>query len=198
MQNLSIYSYLCPIGSADGWLQTLGAKESRPRTGTLYTEYLVPEGQRVQVRTGQFLGRVGHSGNSGGPHLHIQVEAITVNGAGEITQENLVPIQFTGALYQSANNANPTDWAALNNTELNPLITALGTLAFLPDEGPKVSISSRAVNRLDIFQQGASRQLQLKIWNGSDWGSWGDLGPRLRPVPRGHRRASTALLAVRI
>lgn len=183
MQNLSASSYLCPNGSVDGWLQPIGEKESRPRTGTLYTEYLVPEGQRVQVRTGQFLGRVGHSGNSGGPHLHIQVEEVTVNGVGEITQENSVPIQFTGALYQSANNANPTDWAALNNTELNPLITALGPLAFLPDEGPKVSISSRAVNRLDVFQQGASRQLQFMIWNGSDWGSWNDLGGTITSAP---------------
>jgi hypothetical protein len=33
----------------------------------------VPAGQRVRVRSGDFLGRVGNSGNSKGPHLHVHV-----------------------------------------------------------------------------------------------------------------------------
>ena len=33
----------------------------------------VPAAQRVRVRAGDFLGRVGNSGESKGPHLHVHV-----------------------------------------------------------------------------------------------------------------------------
>ncbi|MCH9648746.1 MAG: M23 family metallopeptidase [Deltaproteobacteria bacterium] len=183
LQGFSIPESLCPNGSADGWLETVDPDERRDRTGTLFTEYAVPEGQRAYVRTGQFLGRVGHTGQSGGPHVHLQVQEVTENAAGEIFQGDSVPIQFTGAVYQAINNANPTDWAALNGDELNPLISAVGTLAILPDEGPKVSLSSRQSNRLDVFEQADDRQLRILRWNGVEWGDWDDLGGILTSAP---------------
>ncbi|MEQ1747353.1 MAG: peptidoglycan DD-metalloendopeptidase family protein [Saprospiraceae bacterium] len=38
------------------------------------TEVLIPEGSRPKVKKGQFLGKVGNSGASSGPHLHVHIE----------------------------------------------------------------------------------------------------------------------------
>jgi len=65
-------------------------------------EGVVPEGQRAQVRAGQFLGRVGNSGSSSGPHLHIHRE---LGGSAH-------PITFERGLSTPWNNARAdiNDW----------------------------------------------------------------------------------------
>lgn len=54
------------------------------KKGDFPVEYLVPVDQRARVHTGQFLGRVSHSGNSSGPHLHTHVQKIADDEAGDL------------------------------------------------------------------------------------------------------------------
>ncbi|VAW78376.1 hypothetical protein MNBD_GAMMA12-242 [hydrothermal vent metagenome] len=50
----------------------------------------VPKVQQVKIRKGQFLGRVGNSGNSGGTHLHVHIQKRSNNAP--------VPIRWSGGL----------------------------------------------------------------------------------------------------
>lgn len=68
----SIPSSLCPKP-----LEKFATKKSNSDPideNGMYSHIAVPENQRKRVKAGQFLGRVGHSGISTGPHIHIHLE----------------------------------------------------------------------------------------------------------------------------
>ncbi len=79
-QTGSIPAALCPKNKA---------KFSAPRDSDndpvdengMYAEIALVPAQRKRVKTGQFLGRIGNSGSSTGPHIHIHVEKL--NSAGK-------------------------------------------------------------------------------------------------------------------
>ena len=84
-----------------------------------YHSTKLPEGSRPKVKRGQYLGRVGNSGNSGNPHLHIEIEK-----DGDMT------LPFHGVSVKGINNNPdaPSDWTRLEGEVLPP-----GPIAILPD-----------------------------------------------------------------
>lgn len=173
LKNNSIPEELCPNGSNTGWL-TMDPRAAGNMTGDFPTELLIPANLRKRVFKGQFLGLVGNSGSSGGPHLHLQVGELIENN-GVYRRGNMRELKFIGGLYQHIPSDNPYNW---NPIEIENLQTLAGdsALAIAPDSPPRTSLSSRSVNRLDSFSIGADRQLRLKIWDGNQWSDWNDLG----------------------
>lgn len=74
------------------------------------TEVLIPEGSRPKVKKGQLLGRVGNSGASSGPHLHLHVE----KGG------KAMPMKFDKGLYKTRNGftAGINDWTSFSGKTL--------------------------------------------------------------------------------
>lgn len=60
----------------------------------------VPRDKQVKIKKGQFLGRVGNSGSSSGPHLHLHIQK---NG-------RAVKMRFKRGLYKKYANANLNEW----------------------------------------------------------------------------------------
>jgi len=97
-----------------------------PNDGTLMkdadtgTENVVPEDRRARIRTGQFLGRVGNSGASSNPHLHVHVQdGLPGTGA--------APLDFTGGMVRAAEGPPDSGWVRL---EGQPRLSA--TTAYWP------------------------------------------------------------------
>ena len=67
----SIPAGLCPSNAGSAQYPSTLAKEGNWRIAA----YIDPP-DRPRVEQGQFVGRVGNSGNSGGPHLHISMHSI--------------------------------------------------------------------------------------------------------------------------
>ncbi|MEM8505215.1 MAG: hypothetical protein AAF716_18925 [Cyanobacteria bacterium P01_D01_bin.1] len=159
-------------------------KNVKAKTGSFPTEYLVPAGQRKRVRTGQYLGQVGHSGNSTGPHLHMHVQKIEETQPGVFTLKETVPARFYGASkVQGFSHGNISEnWSALNGHVLNDILPD-GTIAILPEAGRRPGLSARAANRLDVVARDEHRHLLFKYWNGEEWSDWKNLGGTLTSNP---------------
>ncbi|QQP98631.1 peptidoglycan DD-metalloendopeptidase family protein [Lysobacter enzymogenes] len=89
--------------------------------GSIPAELLVPG---ATIKQGQYLGKVGYTGQSSGPHVHVHVSQETSPGSCE--GNALRPRPMTFAQIQSltrseahamatANSMDPTDWTALSN-----------------------------------------------------------------------------------
>ncbi len=79
----------------------------------------IPEGSRPKVKRGQYLGRVGNTGNSSNPHLHIRME-----------KDGDVPLPFHGGFVKGINNTDaPTNW-----TRLEGEVLLSGPIAILLDD----------------------------------------------------------------
>lgn len=93
-------------------------------------DMFVPAGSRAFVQKGQFLGYVGDSGASGGPHLHHHM----------IKEDTgtKIPVSYVGASIQTypggSTNASENDWAPLDGSTL--LDTGTSDILIRPDDGP--------------------------------------------------------------
>lgn len=98
----SVAASLCPHNNA-----LLPAKIASPIVEHAWPHIMVPAGKRATVRRGQLLGRVGNSGTSSNPHLHIHVEqggtATTVKSGGTPVQ-----IDFRRGLSAPRDQSNPS------------------------------------------------------------------------------------------
>lgn len=98
-----------------------------PNNGTLMkdadagTENVVPEGKGARIRTGQFLGRVGNSGSSSNPHLHVHLQ----NG---LPGTGAAPLDFTGGMVRAADGPPDSGWVRLKG---QPRLSA--TTAYWPN-----------------------------------------------------------------
>lgn len=79
-QTASIPASLCP--KTQSKFSAPRDKDNDPvdENGMYFHIALTPS-QRKRIKAGQFLGRIGHSGSSTGPHLHVHVERQNSNGS---------------------------------------------------------------------------------------------------------------------
>ena len=71
----------------------------------------IPKTQRVRIKKGQFLGRIGNSGSSSGPYLHLHLQTLT----------QPAPMKFKKGMishFNNSNEANINKWAPLKGKEI--------------------------------------------------------------------------------
>jgi hypothetical protein len=146
----------------------------------------------ARVRAGEFLGRVGNSGNASEPHLHIHC----VDDA----SGTLRPIPWKEKMVARREETSPaigSDWRISKGQGLAVVKTLIypGDIPPADDRewsdwewlggglifGP--TVCSWGPNRLDIFGVGTNRALWHIYWNGSRWSDWEDLGGQLKSKP---------------
>ncbi|RKH54159.1 M23 family metallopeptidase [Corallococcus aberystwythensis] len=116
LQPGSVPEELCPFN--DPYVA-----DAEDRVGDLPREVIVPAAQRVRVKRGRFLGRVGSSGASSNPHLHVHLKPMT----GETTMGTSLPLPYSQAWQR--NGAVTEDpmfgFFPLNNEALNQFPSAI-------------------------------------------------------------------------
>jgi hypothetical protein len=135
----SIPAGLCPLpanrdADLDGWPDSRTKNSCSGTSG--YSGFMAGTmlPTPVPVKAGDFLGRVGHSGASSGPHLHMHVTPFELDPLGRPCQGPIEEIEFVEAWAQNCEtNAAVTaaGWDPL--TAENPLETAIWTSTPNPD-----------------------------------------------------------------
>jgi len=108
----TIPEYLCPIEA-----------EFMDLPNGLNT--VLPEEQRSPIHRGQFLGRVGNSGQSSGPHLHVHIQDSSN------TKPVGIPFEFLRVYGLKDNPTVPARWTVFTRAELPP-----GRIAIDPTTPP--------------------------------------------------------------
>jgi len=144
------------------------------------------------VRAGDFLGRVGNTGNSSCPHLHIHCV--------DEASGTLRPIPWQRKMVaQAETTSRPAwnDWHLSRQQGLAVVNTLIYPGDAMPADGREWSewtslggelifgpaVCSWAANRLDVFGVGIDRALWHMWWDGSRWHDWENLGGELTAKP---------------
>lgn len=162
LQSMTIPKSLCPNTSSDGWLTK---NPYQNKTGSFVTEMLVPAGQRAQIVAGQAIGRVGHSGNSYAPHLHIHVKELVENN-GVFTVGQFSPIEWEGVWYQPKSGEHLYNWKRLDGKDLDVIFNAEGKLLLLPGYEVEGSLAA-APHAADYNGDGADDLMCFNVGSGN-------------------------------
>ncbi|RKH11517.1 M23 family metallopeptidase [Corallococcus sp. CA047B] len=116
MQPGSIPEALCPFNDTY-------VADAEDRVGDLPREVMVPTAQRAFVKRGQFIGRVGSSGASSGPHLHVHLKPML----SETTMGESLPLPFSQAWQKNGSVAydSSLDFVPLRSEALNQFPSAI-------------------------------------------------------------------------
>ncbi len=113
----SIPSSLCPSNPGSTVVPPTMSSNGTYRTAA----YIEPE-DRPRVTEGQFIGRVGNSGNSSGAHLHMDIRPVlSVDADGLETLGTAMPLRVRNAWAQAFNNGNDVSsdsWFRMRGTIL--------------------------------------------------------------------------------
>ncbi|HEX5715202.1 MAG TPA: M23 family metallopeptidase [Thermoanaerobaculia bacterium] len=108
--------------------------EAKTIEGAFYKEIYIPEGSRPKIKRGQFLGQVGNSGASDGPHLHVHLTPCVGCAA--------IPFPFEEAKRQEVSMdphepSDPKKWVPLKAALLPRQKSGEKREIILPDPAPK-------------------------------------------------------------
>lgn len=162
----SVPAALCPNNAEE-------LADKSKKTGSYPTEILIPSGQRPSVKKGEFIGYAGNSGNSTGPHVHIEINKETgVNTEGEI-----LPIKFSQGWAHPFNeneNFSSNGWFKLDSKAITK--SGTGNTMILPspfmrrsseEAGTIFSVKPAFLssNRLITAVEDADHNLKLISWD---------------------------------
>lgn len=149
---------LCPIVDADGLIDDMSVQActnglSGFRNSTRLDAFLAPHELPV-VKKGDYLGDLGHSGNSSSPHLHIQVNPFEYDALGNPCQGVSEEIEFVETWHQprvDGTDAHADAWQPLDQQPL-PIDETTGIFAIWPDPlgARKVDLSLGSGNSIDV------------------------------------------------
>lgn len=89
---------------------------------------------RPRVEKGDWIGNVGHSGNSSQPHLHVAVYEIAAAGNDNFLEGAGREMSFHEAWYQERSpGVAPGEWTPLDGDALNPLVDGPDEIVIWPD-----------------------------------------------------------------
>ena len=95
---------------------------SKPKPRGRFGESFIPKGKRPKIKKGQYLGKVGNSGSSSGPHLHLHLQS---KNPEDKTAKGL-PIKFSGGSYKpyySDNTSIDKNWQKIKGAlPLKPIL----------------------------------------------------------------------------
>ncbi|MCA9708569.1 MAG: hypothetical protein KDK70_22155 [Myxococcales bacterium] len=134
LQYDSIPPSLCPLGATGDWPADTSEDCSLPSPWEGFpASTILPT--PVPIRAGDFLGRIGHSGSSGAPHLHMHVKPFDLDAQGDMCVSNSVEIEFYEAWAQPCSTYQNVSWSAWDPLDVeNPLQPgSTSTQCFLPD-----------------------------------------------------------------
>jgi len=161
----------------------------------------------VKVKKGDFLGRAGNSGNSSGPHLHMQVTKALIDPPAPLTSVAASaggpprPLLWRDAYAIDSADLSLPDltgpWQRLKSqgpprgaTSPIPLIWPLDRNPLWngwQDLGDSITsapaVAAWGPDRLDLFAGRGDGQLAHRTWDGAQWSKWEKLGGSFKGGP---------------
>lgn len=114
----SIPSSVCPNASADGWMDKSDRIDCLLAPQCMTTDTYLAPAERVQIKAGQYLGRIGAHGNAAGAHLHIHTGYILEDANGLLNTFDDDPhhLVFDRAWFKpQTGSTNTTAWTPAHN-----------------------------------------------------------------------------------